>query len=73
MHKEYPKSYIYLGKRKKLNETNSIAFSLIPNSDAELIIPFFINPEYVSIQRLKNGNPTLIVSLYPNKKAIYLN
>ena len=66
-------TYAYREVIPAINNINTFAFSLIPNSDAELIIPFFINPEYVSIQRLKNGNPTLIASLYPNKKAIYLN
>lgn len=66
-------TYAYREVIPAINNINTFTFSLIPNSDAELIIPFFINPKYVSIQRLKNGNPTLIVSLYPNKKSIYLN
>lgn len=66
-------TYAYRDVIPKINNINSFAFSLAPNSEIELIIPFFINPEYISSRRLKKGHPTLVVSLYPNKKCIYLS
>lgn len=69
----YYMTYAYRDVIPKINNINSFAFSLAPNSEIELIIPFFINPEYISSRRLKKGHPTLVVSLYPNKKCIYLS
>lgn len=56
-----------------INNINTYAFSLMPNNDEELLIPFFINPEYISPERLLKGNPSLVITLYPNKKCILLN
>lgn len=56
-----------------INNISTYAFSLMPNTDEELLIPFFINPKYISPERLTKGNPTLVITLYPNKKCILLN
>ena len=55
------------------NEIDSLMFSLRENSEMEFVIPFTINPMYINIEKLKSGEPTLVVSLYPHKKIIELN
>lgn len=50
-----------------INGFDNIKFALRRNSKKELIIPF-----HIDIKKLKNGNPKLVVSLYPNKKTIEL-
>ena len=36
-----------------INENTKYAFSLMPNSDQDILIPFCINPYYISIDRIK--------------------
>ncbi len=55
-----------------INGFDNIKFALRRNSKKELIIPFHIDTFYIDIKKLKNGNPKLVISLYPNKKTIEL-
>lgn len=55
-----------------INGFSSIKFSLRLNSEIDIIIPFRVDTEYINVEKLKIGNPTLIVSLYPHKKIIEL-
>lgn len=55
-----------------INGSDNIKFALRRDSTKELIIPFHIDTFYIDIKKLKNGNPKLVVSLYPNKKTIEL-
>lgn len=57
---------------KLTNEIDSLTFSLRENSEMEFVIPFTIDSMYINIEKLKSGDPTLIVSLYPHKKIIEL-
>ena len=70
------KSYINFINREvycAVNDFKSLSFSLRKNSEKEFIIPFGINCNHIDIERIKNGSPELVVSLYPNKKSIKLN
>ena len=55
-----------------VNKHDSLAFSLELNSEAEIVLPFSLNTSQLNINRFINGNPRLVVSLYPHKKAINL-
>lgn len=55
-----------------LNDFDSPMFSLRPNSNKEFIIPFAIDEEFISLDKIKNGNSKLIVSLYPYQKELFL-
>lgn len=56
-----------------INDFDSIQFSLRMNSEMEFILPFHIDSFYIDKNRLKKGNPQLVISLYPHKKVIELN
>lgn len=58
---------------KKINDFNSPRFCLVQNTERIFEIPFTISSSQVSINRLKNGTPSLVISLFPNKKSIVLN
>lgn len=58
---------------KYINDFTSIKFALKEYSEKEFIVPFIINSNSVDIERIKNGCPTLVVSLFPNKKIIELS
>ena len=67
------KSYINLPDKEAfrlINGFDSLMFSLRLNSEKELIIPFDINTDYIDIKKIKSGNTSLVVSLYPHKKVI---
>lgn len=55
-----------------INENTNYTFSLMPNSDQDILIPFCINPNYISIDRLKKRKANIVITLYPNKKIISL-
>lgn len=57
---------------KQVNHFESYRFCLKKDSIRCFDIPFIINTNQISIKRFKKGNPSLIVSLYPNKKTILL-
>lgn len=56
----------------EINEGTNYAFSLMPNSEKDVLIPFCIDLDYISIKRIKNGEGNIVVTLYPNKKVISL-
>ena len=56
-----------------VNDFKSLSFSLRMNSEKEFIIPFGINCNHIDIDRIKNGSPELVISLYTNKKSVKLN
>lgn len=56
-----------------VNKFNSLSFSLRCDSEMEFILPFNIDSQYIDVEKLKSGEPTLVVSLYPHKKVIELN
>lgn len=56
-----------------INGFDSIKFSLRINSEMEMVIPFHVDSRYINVNKLKTGQPTLVVSLYPHKKVIILN
>lgn len=56
-----------------VNDFDSLAFALRFDTEKEFIIPFGINTEYINIDRIENGTPELVISLYPHKKSIKLN
>lgn len=68
-------SYICFPERNLygiVNGFDSMAFSLRKHSEFEIIIPYRINSDHININRIKNENPKLVVSLYPHKKSINL-
>ncbi len=58
---------------KYLNDFDALKFALRENSEKEIVVPFRIITQNVDINQIKNGCPTLVVSLYPHKKIIKLN
>lgn len=58
---------------KIINKFESLLFALRCDSEREFYIPFNINTDMVDIKQLEEGNPSLIISLYPNKKIINLS
>jgi hypothetical protein len=69
-------SYINLIDREAyglINDFDSLTFSLRPDSEMEFVIPFRIDSTYIDADKLKSGNPELVVLLYPHKKMIELN
>lgn len=56
-----------------VNKFNSLSFSLRCDSEMEFILPFNIDSQYIDVEKLKSGESTLVVSLYPHKKVIELN
>ncbi|WP_303834886.1 DUF5028 domain-containing protein [Ruminococcus flavefaciens] len=57
---------------KYVNRSSKLMFSLDKGTDADIILPFPISEEKISIRKFKKGNPQLIISLYPTRKAILL-
>lgn len=57
---------------KYVNGFSEPRFSLRKGTNEDLIIPFAISEEKISIKKLKKGNSQLIISLYPTRKAISL-
>ena len=55
-----------------LNDFNVTKFSLRPNSEKEIMIPFKVITHNVDIMQIINGEPQLVVSLYPYKQSIDL-
>ncbi len=58
---------------KYLNDFDSLKFALRENSEKEVVVPFRIITQNVDINQIKDGCPTLVVSLYPHKKIIELS
>lgn len=56
-----------------VNKFNSLSFSLRCDSEMEFILPFNIDSQYIDVEKLKSGESTLVVSLYPHKKIIELS
>ncbi len=55
-----------------VNKHDTLMFSIKPNTEMEFVLPFNIDSNYIDIEKLKSGTPTLVVSLYPHKKVIEL-
>ncbi|MBR5180432.1 MAG: DUF5028 domain-containing protein [Lachnospiraceae bacterium] len=66
-------TYSYRSLIPEINGLNTFSFSLMPNTEVELLIPFCINTEYTTRKHLENGNAVLVITLYPNKKCLSLN
>lgn len=56
-----------------VNKFGTLTFSLRTNSEMEFILPFNIDSQYIDVEKLKSGDPTVVVSLYPHKKVIELS
>lgn len=57
---------------KYVNDFKSLIFSLREGTNKDFVIPFTINKSHISEEEFKKGNPQLIISLYPARKAISL-
>lgn len=55
-----------------VNDFDSYRFCLSPNSEKKVVIPFTISEQFINIDEFQNGEPQLVVSLYPHKKVVSL-
>ncbi len=55
-----------------VNEFKSLTFSLKEGTDKDFVIPFTINKTHMPEEKFAKGEPQLIISLYPTRKAISL-
>ena len=52
-----------------VNEFKSLTFSLKEGTDKDFVIPFTINKTHMPEEKFAKGEPQLIISLYPTRKA----
>lgn len=57
---------------KYVNGSSELKFSLHKGTEADIMLPFPISEEKISINKFKKGNPELVISLYPTRKSILL-
>ena len=55
-----------------VNDFDSYRFCLSPNTEKKVVIPFTISEQFINIDEFQNGEPQLVVSLYPHKKVVSL-
>lgn len=71
--KEAFMEYINCNAVRYVNEIEHPKFYLKQGTDLDFILPFGIDTYYITLGELKNKNTSLVISLYPHKKVIYLN
>lgn len=57
---------------KYVNDFSELNFSLKKGTDKVVTLPYSISNKKIDINKFKKGNPQLIISLYPTRKAISL-
>lgn len=57
---------------KYVNDFSELKFSLNKGTDKVITIPYSISEQKIDIKKFKKGDPQLIISLYPTRKAISL-
>ena len=57
---------------KYVNDFSELNFSLKKGTDKVITLPYSISNKKIDINKFKKGNPQLIISLYPTRKAISL-